>query len=96
MAIALSEHAKTESYREYLHYGTHPESDEQFNEAPGIRGIVMLIFTPPGFDRVFKVIKDRFLQKRDDCRPRPPAYQLVKDTTTALGRMAISGNLKTL
>lgn len=63
MAIGCQKHAKTESYREYLHYIS--RSDEQFIEAPGIRGMVMLVFTLPGFDRVFKVIKDRFApQKR--------------------------------
>jgi isocitrate dehydrogenase kinase/phosphatase len=63
MAIGCQKHAKTESYREYLHYIA--RSDEQFIEAPGIRGMVMLVFTLPGFDRVFKVIKDRFApQKR--------------------------------
>lgn len=66
MAIGCQKHAKTESYREYLLYLAH--CDEQFIEAPGIRGMVMLVFTLPGFDRVFKVIKDKFApQKR--CRP---------------------------
>jgi isocitrate dehydrogenase kinase/phosphatase len=55
MAIGCQKHAKTESYREYLHYIA--SADEQFIEAPGIRGMVMLVFTLPGFDRVFKVIK---------------------------------------
>ena len=55
MAIGCQKHAKTESYREYLHYIT--RCDEQFIEAPGIRGMVMLVFTLPGFDRVFKVIR---------------------------------------
>ena len=50
MAIGCQKHAKTESYREYLHYIT--RCDEQFIEAPGIRGMVMLVFTLPGFDRV--------------------------------------------
>jgi isocitrate dehydrogenase kinase/phosphatase len=48
MAIGCQKHGKTESYREYLNY-IHA-SDEQFVEAPGIRGMVMLVFTLPGFD----------------------------------------------
>ena len=46
MAIGCQKHAKTESYREYLHYIT--RCDEQFIEAPGIRGMVMLVFYPAG------------------------------------------------
>jgi Isocitrate dehydrogenase kinase/phosphatase len=69
MAIGCQKHAKTESYREYLHYIA--STDEQFIEAPGIRGMVMLVFTLPGYDRVFKVIKDKFAPtKRDECRAR--------------------------
>jgi isocitrate dehydrogenase kinase/phosphatase len=62
MAIGCQKHGKTESYREYLNYIY--ASDEQFVEAPGIRGMVMLVFTLPGFDRVFKVIKDKFRRKK--------------------------------
>lgn len=68
MAIGCQKHAKTESYREYLHYIT--RCDEQFIEAPGIRGMVMLVFTLPGFDRVFKVIgRPLRAAERDDRRP---------------------------
>ena len=63
MAIGCQKHAKTESYREYLRYVT--TADEQFIEAPGIRGMVMLVFTLPGFDRVFKVIKDTFAPQKE-------------------------------
>ena len=28
--------------------------------APGVRGMVMTVFTLPGFNTVFKLIKDRF------------------------------------
>ncbi|MGS0314442.1 isocitrate dehydrogenase kinase/phosphatase AceK regulatory subunit, partial [Escherichia coli] len=63
MAIGCQKHAKTESYREYLCYLA--ESDEKFIEAPGIRGMVMLVFTLPGFDRVFKIIKDKFAPQKE-------------------------------
>lgn len=69
MAIGCQKHAKTESYREYLLYLA--DCDEQFIEAPGIRGMVMLVFTLHGFDRVFKIIKDKFAPQRDVCGPRP-------------------------
>ncbi|MFO6427960.1 isocitrate dehydrogenase kinase/phosphatase-domain containing protein [Escherichia coli] len=58
MAIGCQKHAKTESYREYLVYLQ--GCNEQFIEAPGIGGMVMLVFTLPAFSLVFKVIKDKF------------------------------------
>lgn len=86
MAIGCQKHGKTESYREYLGYIS--ATDEQFIEAPGIRGMVMLVFTLPGFDRVFKVIKDRFAPQKEVTAARVRAcYQLVKEHDR-VGRMA--------
>ncbi|MDG5898284.1 bifunctional isocitrate dehydrogenase kinase/phosphatase [Escherichia coli] len=78
MAIGCQKHAKTESYREYLVYLQ--GCNEQFIEAPGIRGMVMLVFTLPGFDRVFKVIKDKFAPQKEMSAAHVRAcYQLVKE-----------------
>ncbi|EOD0465783.1 bifunctional isocitrate dehydrogenase kinase/phosphatase [Escherichia coli] len=86
MAIGCQKHAKTESYREYLVYLQ--GCNEQFIEAPGIRGMVMLVFTLPGFDRVFKVIKDKFApQKEMSVAHVRACYQLVKEHDR-VGRMA--------
>ena len=86
MAIGCQKHAKTESYREYLVYLQ--GCNEQFIEAPGIRGMVMLVFTLPGFDRVFKVIKDKFAPQKEMSAAHVGAcYQLVKEHDR-VGRMA--------
>ncbi|ELG8958528.1 bifunctional isocitrate dehydrogenase kinase/phosphatase [Escherichia coli] len=86
MAIGCQKHAKTESYREYLVYLQ--GCNEQFIEAPGIRGMVMLVFTLPGFDRVFKVIKDRFAPQKEMSAAHVCAcYQLVKEHDR-VGRIA--------
>ncbi|HAM4167906.1 TPA: bifunctional isocitrate dehydrogenase kinase/phosphatase [Escherichia coli] len=86
MVIGCQKHAKTESYREYLVYLQ--GCNEQFIEAPGIRGMVMLVFTLPGFDRVFKVIKDRFAPQKEMSAAHVRAcYQLVKEHDR-VGRMA--------
>jgi isocitrate dehydrogenase kinase/phosphatase len=86
MAIGCQKHGKTESFREYLTYIS--ETHEQFIEAPGVRGMVMLVFTLPGFDRVFKVIKDRFAPQKEVTAERVRAcYQLVKEHDR-VGRMA--------
>lgn len=86
MAIGCQKHAKTESYREYLVYLQ--GCNEQFIEAPGIRGMVMLVFTLPGFDRVFKVIKDKFAPQKEMSAAHVRACnQLVKEHDR-VGRMA--------
>lgn len=86
MSIGCQKHGKTETYREYLNYIA--ASDDQFIEAPGIRGMVMLVFTLPGFDRVFKVIKDRFApQKEMSAEHVRACYRLVKEHDR-VGRMA--------
>ncbi|EFQ2095575.1 bifunctional isocitrate dehydrogenase kinase/phosphatase [Escherichia coli] len=86
MAIGCQKHAKTESYREYLVYLQ--GCNEQFIEAPGIRGMVMLVFTLPGFDWVFKVIKDKFAPQKEMSAAHVRAcYQLVKEHDR-VGRMA--------
>ncbi len=57
-AIGFHRHGKTELFRSILrHLAT---TDDRFEIAPGQRGMVMCVFTLPGFDVVFKVIRDRF------------------------------------
>lgn len=86
MAIGCQKHGKTECYREYLQYMA--ATSEQFVIAPGVRGLVMLVFTLPGYDRVFKVIKDRFAPQKEVTPARvKECYQLVKEHDR-VGRMA--------
>jgi len=57
-SLGFHRHGKTELYRSLLrHLAT---SEDRFEIAPGARGMVMCVFTLPGFDVVFKVIRDRF------------------------------------
>jgi isocitrate dehydrogenase kinase/phosphatase len=56
-SLGYNRHGKTEFYRD-LHRFVHL-SQEQFVIAPGLEGAVMIVFTLPDFDFVFKVIKDR-------------------------------------
>ena len=82
MSIGCQKHGKTEYYREYL------ASSEQFIEAPGVKGMVMLVFTLPTYDRVFKVIKDRFAPQKTMTAERvKECYRLVKEHDR-VGRMA--------
>jgi isocitrate dehydrogenase kinase/phosphatase len=58
IAIGRNKHGKTELYRDLLaHLAT---SDDSFVLAAGEPGMVMLVFTLPSFDVVFKIIRDTF------------------------------------
>lgn len=56
-SIGNYKHGKTEFYRN-LHRFIHV-SEEKYIIAPGEEGAVMMVFTLPDYDYVFKVIKDR-------------------------------------
>jgi isocitrate dehydrogenase kinase/phosphatase len=58
IAIGHNKHGKTVLYRELLQHLA--STGERFTVARGTRGMVMVVFTLPGFDVVIKVIKDRF------------------------------------
>ncbi|MBA3563557.1 MAG: bifunctional isocitrate dehydrogenase kinase/phosphatase [Gammaproteobacteria bacterium] len=56
--LGRSKQGKTERYRSLMR---HLESaPDQFIAAPGDKGLVMVVFTLPSYDVVFKVIRDRF------------------------------------
>jgi isocitrate dehydrogenase kinase/phosphatase len=85
-AIGFHKQGKTEFYRELL---THmANSSDMFQRAPGVKGMVMEVFTLPSFPYVFKVIKDRFPPGKDFSRAIVERrYQLVKKHDR-VGRMA--------
>jgi isocitrate dehydrogenase kinase/phosphatase len=57
-AIGFHRHGKTELYRDFVaHLRT---STDRFVVAEGTRGMVMLVFTLPSYDLVFKLIRDHF------------------------------------
>ncbi len=68
---------KTERYRQvFRHLAEHP--DEQLVIADGERGMVMAVFTPPGYPLVFKLIRDRFAYPKDTVRAEvEEKYRLV-------------------
>lgn len=56
--LGRAKQGKTERYRELMRHMEH--TTDQFVHAAGERGLVMVCFTLPSFDVVFKVIRDRF------------------------------------
>lgn len=70
-SIGFEKHGKTVLYRNYLrHMDT---TLDKFTVAPGVKGMVMIVFTLPSYNMVFKVIKDKF------AAPKQATVQEVKD-----------------
>ena len=85
-ALGLAKQGKTLFYRDFLFHMRH--STDKFRIAPGIKGMVMLVFDLPSFPFVFKVIKDFYPPQKDTTRERiRDKYQLVK-RHDRVGRMA--------
>jgi isocitrate dehydrogenase kinase/phosphatase len=82
--LGLHKQGKTAFYRDLLAHLNH--SDDRFVIAPGIKGLVMGVFTLPSFPYVFKIIKDT--RRKDVSRDfDKKQYQLVK-VHDRVGRMA--------
>ncbi len=93
-AMGYNKHGKTYYHRCAFR---HMESTtDQFIIAPGIKGMVMTVFTMPSYDFVFKVIKDRFTPPKEMTHEQVKAkYALVKRWDRA-GRMADTQEFKNL
>jgi isocitrate dehydrogenase kinase/phosphatase len=77
MCVGLAKQGKTLFYRDLFYHLKH--SSDNFVVAPGIKGMVMLVFTLPSFPYVFKVIRDRFAPPKEmDRQTVKDKYQLVK------------------
>ena len=84
--LGLHKQGKTLFYRDLLQHLSH--STDRFIVAPGIKGLVMGVFTLPSFPFVFKFIKDH--PRKDVTREYVEGrYQLVK-AHDRVGRMADS------
>jgi isocitrate dehydrogenase kinase/phosphatase len=85
-AIGFHKQGKTVFYRDFLHHLKHSEDELIF--APGIKGMVMAVFTLPSYPYVFKVIRDRFPPPKKTTRQEVLAtYRLVK-MHDRVGRMS--------
>ena len=85
-SMGYNKHGKTYYYRcAFRHM---QNTSDQFIIAPGIKGMVMSVFTLPSYDFVFKIIKDRFTPPKEMTREQvKEKYRLVKRWDRA-GRMA--------
>jgi isocitrate dehydrogenase kinase/phosphatase len=84
-SIGFEKHGKTVFYRDFLRHLA--RSKDKFEEAPGIKGMVMHVFTLPSYNVVFKIIKDHFsppkMVTQDEVKYR---YELV-NLHDRVGRM---------
>lgn len=84
-AIGLQKQGKNLFYRDFLHHLGH--STDQFQLAPGIKGMVMTVFNLPSYPYVFKMIRDTIAKSGMDHATVKSRYLLVKKHDRA-GRMA--------
>lgn len=84
--LGLGKQGKTMFFRDFIYHLHH--SEDKFIMAPGIRGLVMLVFTLPSYPYVFKIIKDVFgASKTMDRATVKKKFMLVKQVDR-VGRMA--------
>jgi isocitrate dehydrogenase kinase/phosphatase len=85
-ALGLQKHGKNLFYRDLLQHQRH--SSDRFRIAPGIKGMVMLVFDLPSFPYVFKVIKDFYPPQKDTTREQIKGKYLLVKQHDRVGRMA--------
>ena len=74
--LGRAKQGKTERYRHFFKHLR--QADELFTRAEGEKGMVMIVFTLPSYDLVFKVIRDRFAYPKNMLRAEVmEKYQLV-------------------
>ncbi|MDR7298319.1 isocitrate dehydrogenase kinase/phosphatase [Pelomonas aquatica] len=85
-ALGLQKQGKNLFYRDFLSHLRH--SSDKFRIAPGIKGMVMLVFDLPSWPFVFKVIKDFYPPQKDTTREGIQAKYLLVKAHDRVGRMA--------
>jgi isocitrate dehydrogenase kinase/phosphatase len=85
-ALGLHKQGKNIFYRDFLYHLRH--SSDKFRIAPGIKGMVMLVFDLPSFPFVFKVIKDYYPPQKDTTREQIKGKYLLVKQHDRVGRMA--------
>ncbi|MBL8539966.1 MAG: bifunctional isocitrate dehydrogenase kinase/phosphatase [Betaproteobacteria bacterium] len=84
--LGLAKQGKNLFYRDLLYHLRH--SRDTFDLAPGIPGLVMLVFTLPSFSYVFKVIRDTIQPPKEVDRETVKSKYLLVKHHDRVGRMA--------
>jgi isocitrate dehydrogenase kinase/phosphatase len=77
-SLGFPKHAKSEFYRQLVAHLNN--SSDEFVVAPGIKGMVMSVFTLPSYNIVFKIIKDKF------APPKEVTHQIVREKYRLVSR----------
>jgi isocitrate dehydrogenase kinase/phosphatase len=84
--FGLQKMGKALFYRDFLQHLRH--SSDRFDSAPGIRGLVMVVFALPSFPYVFKVIRDYIPAPKETTRALVKEKYLLVKYHDRVGRMA--------
>jgi isocitrate dehydrogenase kinase/phosphatase len=84
--LGLGKQGKTMFFRDFIYHLHH--SADKFIMAPGIRGLVMLVFTLPSYPYVFKIIKDVFGTSKNMDRATVKKKFMIVKQVDRVGRMA--------
>ena len=85
-AIGFHKQGKTQFYRDFINHLDN--TNDLFELAAGIKGMVMSVFTLPSYPYVFKIIKDEFAPSKNMTKADVKGkYRLVKQHDR-VGRMA--------
>src|SRR2546430_9283177 len=84
--VGLQKQGKTLFFRDFLHH-LKPSTDD-FIVAPGIKGLVMTVFTLPSYPYVFKVIRDKIAPSKETTPDKVKEKYLLVKHHDRVGRMA--------
>ncbi|KAB2927741.1 MAG: bifunctional isocitrate dehydrogenase kinase/phosphatase [Dechloromonas sp.] len=84
--LGLGKQGKTMFFRDLIYHLHH--SEDRFIMAPGIRGLVMLVFTLPSYPYVFKLIKDVFGSSKEMDRATVKKKFMMVKQVDRVGRLA--------
>src|SRR5256886_3102240 len=84
--VGLQKQGKTPFFRDFLHHLKH--SSDDFIVAPGIKGLVMTVFTLPSYPYVFKVIRDKIAPSKETTPDKVKEKYLLVKHHDRVGRMA--------
>lgn len=84
--LGLQKQSKNIFWREFLQHLRY--SEDKFILAPGVKGLVMSVFTLPSFPFVFKIIKDKFGSNKDFDKEYVKRKYLLVKRHDRVGRMA--------
>src|SRR5262249_25703551 len=92
--LGRARQGKTERYREMMR--SLAGTTDQFVHAAGERGLVMVCFTLPSFDVVFKIIRDRFPYPKNILREEVQAKYRMVFKHDRVGRLVDAQEFKRL